>query len=396
MRSFHILLLVVLTVLAFTAKAAGSFYQGEFPAQTSAFTATSLRVEQQARDIWIFRPSNAVNPPLLIFFSGTGGTLANSTLDELGKEFVQDFAEREGVVVAMPLPRTIDRADWDHAAEGYLYWETASTSGRDSPVSRDPQQNNDLLLTQAIINEAKRVYRIDPDRIYLSGFSSGAFFSYFAAAVLHEQVAAFAETGGGLVMSHTTGGDPLCQINPLPANAGAVRNCAATGWTANSCVSAGAIPRPISAESVDWVPPGFLQANDDDDSVPFAHTCNLAAALSTLGEHEVRIIHAGGGHVIGENFWRDAWEFLKNKRLATALQKAADQVFNYAERQYAPLFAPANAKSAIGYGYYYRFYPGTNSYLGLQNQSVYYFLPGVGLREAGPLRAFLPLARALK
>lgn len=396
MRYFFILFAISLQLFVHHQSfAEGSYYSGQFPSHTPAFTATQLTIRNQTRNIWIYRPESAVNPPLLIFFSGTGGTLDFSTLDELGKDFIQNFADREGVVVAMPLPREIDHGDWDHYA-GAPYWETATGSDVGSPVNRDPNNNPDLLLVQAVMDEAIRAYQIDQNRIYVNGFSSGAFFAYFTAAVLHERIAAFAETAGGLVLSNTTGGDPVCQINPIAAENGAVRNCTASGWTPASCVSDNAIPRPIAPGEVDWAPPAFLQANDDDEAVPFAHTCHLADALSKTTELEVRIVHQGGGHIVNAGFWDNAWNFMKTRRLETALFKAADRVFNYAENQYALFFAPANPTSQNGFGYYYRYYPATNSYLGYQNHAIWYYLPESGVREAGPLSLFLPLAQAAK
>ncbi len=394
---YHLLLLIfsLQCVVLQASYADGAYYTGQFPPQTNAFSATQLTIQNTARNIWVYRPSNAPHPPLLIFFTGTGGTLEYSTLDELGKNALQEFADREGVVIVAPLPRSIDQGDWDHGA-GAPYWETALGSDPQSPINRNPATNQDLLLVQAIMDEAVKSYQIDPNRIYLNGFSSGAFFSYFAAAVLHERIAAFAETGGGLVLSRTTAGDPICQINPVSAPPGSHLSCQAAGWTTQSCVTPDAIARPIAPTSVNWVPPGFLAANDDDDSVPFAHTCHLANRLGNESEVQVRIIHQGGGHIVPSGYWEDAWNFMKTKRLETALFKAADKIFEYAETQFAPVFNPAPQTSQTGFGFYYRYYPNSNSYLGYQNQSIWYFLPNTGIREAGPLSQYLPLAKAVR
>lgn len=86
------------------------------------------------------------------------------------------------------------------------------------------------------------------------------------------------------------------------------------------------MPRPIAPSSVARVPPGFLEANDDDDVVPFAHTCNLAHHLS--GEHTVRIIHEGGGHIVNTDYLDNSWNFLKTHRLtATPAQTLIDHYY---------------------------------------------------------------------
>lgn len=394
MRYPLLLLALFLQCFAFGVRGANSInYTGQFPSHTDAFSATQLTIQNTVRNMWVYRPSNQAHLPLLIFFSGTGGTLEYSTLDEIGKNALKEFADREGVIIVAPLPRNIDQGDWDHGA-GAPYWETAMTSDLQSPVNLDPATNPDLLLVEAIMDEAIESYQIDSNRIYLNGFSSGAFFSYFAAAVLHERIAAFAETGGGLVLSRTTSGDPVCQINPVSAPSGSDLSCQMTGWTTQSCVTPNAIARPIAPTSIDWVPPAFLTANDDDGSVPFAHTCHLANRLSNETEVQVHIIHQGGGHIVPKGYWDDAWNFMKTKRLETALFKAADRIFDYAETQFAPVFTPMPQTSQIGFGFYYRYYPNSNSYLGYQNQNIWYFLPNTGIREAGPLSQYLPLAKA--
>ncbi|CAN5286240.1 hypothetical protein BH11PSE11_BH11PSE11_07930 [soil metagenome] len=300
--------------------AAGSFYDGSFPASTPSFAQTALTIAGSRRDAWVYRPAGVVSPPLLVLFTGTGGDVENSLIDELGMQTVQDFADREGVVVVAPLPRAMTRGDWDNHFGSGTYWETATQEGSDSPVSSDANANPDLIFTRAVMDEAIRVYGVNPDRIYFNGFSNGAFFSYFAAAVLHERVAAFAETGGGLVLSNSTYGDPPCQVSTPPGASGEVHACSASGWTAQSCVSEGAIKRPIATSAVTRVPPAYLQANDDDDSVPFAHTCNLANALAGKTEVVARVVHNGGRHIWNAGFLQQSWDFMKSKsRPRTAL-----------------------------------------------------------------------------
>lgn len=391
-----ILVLWILICLSQPIHAAGIGYAGDFPASTAEFSTAHLTVGGQQRDMWVYAPTSIINPPLLIFFSGTGGTLENSTLDEIGKEYVKAFADREGVAVVFPMPRSIDKADWDHPAEGYLYWETSRQGEVYSSFSGE-SANPDLLLVSAIIDEAERVYNIDSNRVYLNGFSSGAFFSYFAAAVLHEKIAAFAESGGGLVLSVTTSGEPFCSPTVSSGPAGQVRSCLDSGWAPNTCVSGGAQARPIAVNAVDWVPPAFIRAHDDDDSVPFAHSCNLAQTLQLNGvEHEIQVVHQGGGHVLGEGFWEASWSFMKSKTLERAFQKAADKVFDYGERSYAEYFGPVGSISENGLGYYYRHYPAYDSYLGYKDRAIYYYLPSLGLREAGSLHDYLTLIKTVQ
>lgn len=392
MRAFVTMMGVLYLVLGSQHIQAESYYSGSFPATTEQFTLVQLQVLGETRQAWVFKPSTVAQPPMMIFFSGTGGTADYSTLDELGKEQVQNFANREGVLLVFPLARQIPRGDWDHASDA-IYWQTATEAALESPVASNVQQNPDLLFTQALMDEAYRAYHIDNNRVYLNGFSSGAFFAYFAAAVLHERVAAFAETGGGLVLSHTTSGQPPCVVPVSDGESGSHRSCLAAGWTAQRCVSANATPRPIAPQAVEWIPPAFMQANDDDNAVPFAHSCHLANALAAMTETEIQIIHQGGGHIINAQYLQDAWQFLRNKRLDAALYKAAERIFNYAEVTYPDLFSPASSSSALDFGYYFRHYPLRSSYLGLQGHTLYYYFPQTGIQAAGTIADWLPLAR---
>ncbi len=293
-------------------------YAGSFPATTTEFTRASLSIGGLSRDSWVYRPSATGALPLLLLFTGTGGTLDYSLVDELGRGTLQGWADRNQVIVVAPLPRLMDRGDWDNHGPGTPYWETATGDGTSSPVSSDPAGNADLVLVRALIQEARRTWSADPQRVYAVGFSNGAFFAYFVAATLAERIAAFAETGGGLVQSGTTAGEPTaCTPRVNPGAPGAIRNCLDAGWLPGTCQVPGAVARPIAPASVPRVPPGFLQSNDDDPTVPYAHSCNLGAALPASPDYVTRIVHAGGGHIVDAGFLDDAWAFMQGRRTAT-------------------------------------------------------------------------------
>jgi cyclophilin family peptidyl-prolyl cis-trans isomerase len=67
-------------------------------------------------------------------------------------------------------------------------------------------------------------------------------------------------------------------------------------------------------------------------------------------------------------------------RSATVLPapaSAADRVFDYLEAAYPQYLSPAGATSTTGYGYYYRYYPATNAYVGEANGVIYYLVPAI-------------------
>lgn len=59
----------------------------------------------------------------------------------------------------------------------------------------------------------------------------------------------------------------------------------------------------------------------------------------------------------------------------TPASSESDRLFNYLEAVYPQYLLPANATSASAAGYYYRYYPATNAYVGTANGLVYYLGP---------------------
>ncbi|MBS4096698.1 MAG: DUF1566 domain-containing protein [Sulfuricella sp.] len=74
----------------------------------------------------------------------------------------------------------------------------------------------------------------------------------------------------------------------------------------------------------------------------------------------------------------------------------ADRVFNWAESVYPKFFAPAKATTKNLFGYTYRYYSGTNSYLGVKDGYLYYMdmLSGTQLLDVGMIADYLPKAQA--
>ena len=72
----------------------------------------------------------------------------------------------------------------------------------------------------------------------------------------------------------------------------------------------------------------------------------------------------------------------------------ADCLFNWAEINYPTLFAPAGTATETSGVYTYRYYSGTNAYLGVSsaNNDVYYIGPSGVWQNEGPTSNWLPLA----
>jgi len=79
---------------------------------------------------------------------------------------------------------------------------------------------------------------------------------------------------------------------------------------------------------------------------------------------------------------------------APNLTSPNDCLFNWAEKNYPSLFAPARSPSGVWSVYSYRYYSATNAYLGVSvaDNHVYYMGADGNLQDVGPLSQWLPLA----
>lgn len=78
---------------------------------------------------------------------------------------------------------------------------------------------------------------------------------------------------------------------------------------------------------------------------------------------------------------------------AAVTNEEMDCLFNWAERSYAQLFSPAQAPSNETGPYYYRFYSGTNAYLGVDKNSQHaVFLAGGAMQDLGDVAPFISAA----
>ncbi|MDK2124883.1 matrixin family metalloprotease [Parachitinimonas caeni] len=72
----------------------------------------------------------------------------------------------------------------------------------------------------------------------------------------------------------------------------------------------------------------------------------------------------------------------------------ADRVFNWAEQRYGKLFAPTGTTSVEGFGYHYRYYATTRSYLGSKEGQLFYLSTDGVLSALGDLQRYLQQAEA--
>ena len=92
------------------------------------------------------------------------------------------------------------------------------------------------------------------------------------------------------------------------------------------------------------------------------------------------VIPMSGGHGV-----------LSEKITSNGQFASTDCLLNWAERNYSQLFSPAGAVSQTSSPYYYRYYPDTNSYVGVSSADnhVYYLGPDGILQDEGSLSSWL-------
>lgn len=289
-----------------TAHSAGSApadnvaFTGGFTAGTPGTVSFTLGGVQ--RSVELYLPATLpANPALIITFHGTGG----GSFDLLDEALVAG-AEDAGIILVGPqaLQRNGgmgETGDPDHYP-GSDGWGTSWNMS-----DKNPDTNNDVQLVRAIIQSARTTFSVDTDRVYVLGFSNGAFYSYFTAAMLPDRIAAFAENSGGAIR---------CMNRGLPGEQfkGTATTCAGlkaeTGYPA--CTDE-LKPLAIPASRT---PLGYLAHGIDDDAVSVAWTCTLGAALGNRAWIFLQAPPAGGsfGHDITRDFSKSALAFFARYR----------------------------------------------------------------------------------
>lgn len=160
---FRLLFLLLLIVLA-----------NHAPAQDRAFADKSIEVGGvKRRYVEIVPRDRGGALPLVVLLHGRGGgpgqVLLNTGFGQLARE--------QGFIVAAPA------ALGEPPAWNSKFRDTGSRA-------------DDIAFLSALLDALQADHRIDPDRIYIAGHSSGAMMSYTAAAELGDRIAAIAPVAG--------------------------------------------------------------------------------------------------------------------------------------------------------------------------------------------------------
>lgn len=280
-----------------TAPADAVSFTGTFPKAMSGFGTTTLTVGGVARTVGFYVPSTLPSHPAVVLaFHGTGG----NPRDFLDESAFAAVADSNGFVVVLPQAianRRGGAGDPDH----FVDQEYATGWNLSEPAV---DANDDVLLVRAAIQAARTAWSINTDRVYATGHSNGAFFSWFLASVLNTRIAAFSENSGGAIRCANRGDD------------GAGNQFTGTGLTCAALKLAAGFP-PCMGTMRPTVPAsgairlGYLAHHNDDDVVSVAWTCTLAEAMGARGV--VRIFSSNtdsNGHSVTRGFAETSWSFL--------------------------------------------------------------------------------------
>ena len=162
---------------------------GASPAAWAERVTVTLPHDGRARDFVVDGPAGGAAMPLVVVLHGAGGT---------GEQALDDYhwsaaAYREHFIVVAPnaLPSRPDQPA--RFLSNPAYWNDGSNRGPAPHLGID-----DVGFIAAVIDEMIRRGGIDPHRVYVTGFSSGASMTQRVGTRLAGKVAAIASVAGQL------------------------------------------------------------------------------------------------------------------------------------------------------------------------------------------------------
>jgi len=150
------------------------------PISSQEFEQINLVHDGMNREYLVYVPNeydDSIRIPLVLNFHGFGGTAYDHykyTSD------MTSLADTANFLLVYPQGAA--------GSDGYSHWNIADENSK-SDV-------DDLGFTSAMIDDLIQTYNVDTLRIYATGFSNGAFFTYDLACRLSQRIAAIAPVGG--------------------------------------------------------------------------------------------------------------------------------------------------------------------------------------------------------
>ena len=183
----------------------------------------TLSHDGELREFLVYVPSSydgSEAVPLLFNFHGYGGTAQ----DFMAWTDMQALADTENFILVYPQGALLD---------GSPHWNSALMGGDNKSTT------DDLGFFEAMLDEIAASYHVDLDRVYTSGYSNGAFFSYALACYRSELVAAVASVSGTMMGGQLDSCDPshpTAMINIHGTDDGVVQYTGSPGYPAIDAV----------------------------------------------------------------------------------------------------------------------------------------------------------------
>ena len=236
---------------------------------------------------------------------------------------------------------------------------------------------------------------------FLGYVNSGAYGNSF----IHRSVPGFIIQGGGYTWESATS-----SARKIPAGAAVVNEFDAGRSNLRGTIAMAKLPGDPNSATTEWfINLADNSANLDAQNGGFTVFGKVRAGGMAVVDAiaALRTVNAGGAFALLPVTSLPSSGQLQQENLVTvsavtvfasaSASSDSDRLFSYLEATYPQYLAPAvpaNAVSATAFEYYYRYYPGTNAYIGTSNGSVYYLVPSVSgdIGSLGPLADWIATA----
>lgn len=179
----------------------------------------AITVNGSTRHYCSYNDADAARLPLIVFMHGAGDSPDALAHTDLPKKALQPiFNGSTGFVLIAPLGRYLE---WPRSGAGGcgMHWDFYHRN------LKSPSDNPDVALVDALIDEYVSSGKVDPDKVFMTGWSNGGFFSqlYTVARfslgtpktdtkIRAASVFTAADPFNDIAFNHT----PSCELQPYP------------------------------------------------------------------------------------------------------------------------------------------------------------------------------------
>lgn len=266
-----------------TVTALASASAKDLPLSGRATLSVQMSFGERSYEAYIPTSAPTRRAPLVIALHGLGGDGANI----IAQGRWDTAADRHGFIVLGPDGTTQRSDSKPRFRDNPRSWNAGPLTG--SPAAE--RGIDDIGFIRRLIDEWVSAGRVDPDRVYVTGFSNGAGMAFRAGAEISDKIAAIAPVSNALLVSVDQLSRPVSLVmfwgeaDPLnPFEGGKVKR---TG---------GSVERPGARASLDrWKT--LLACSDRAEAQPLGRTVSRVAYRDCAGGSEAELYAIRGmGH----------------------------------------------------------------------------------------------------